>query len=146
MTLNRGACPGRVDDGAGRVSSGTTLRGRGVPSGFGRAFCGVGASGFISPVRYRNTLSVTSYLQGKNRRVEETVKESEKDLEFLMLNLRLEEGFSLEEYKRRFRRDFLSVHGEAVKRLAGRLVVKNGRVCIHPDFLYVMDGILLELI
>ena len=108
--------------------------------------CGVGASGFISPVRYRNTPSVTSYLQGKNRRVEETVKESEKELEFLMLNLRLEEGFSLEEYERRFRRDFLSAHGEAVKRLAGRLVVKNGRVCIHPDFLYVMDGILLELI
>ena len=39
-----------------------------------------------------------------------------------------------EEYERRFRRDFLSAHGEAVKRLAGRLVVKNGRVCIHPTF------------
>ncbi len=108
--------------------------------------CGMGASGFVSSIRYQNTRSITDYLKGRNVRSTEKVSLEERKTEYLMLNLRLADGFSLREYQGLFHEDFIVSHKKAIDKLQGSLCLEDGRVFIRKDLLYVMDTILLELI
>lgn len=108
--------------------------------------CGMGASGFVDNIRYRNTLSITDYLQGKNTREEEKVSMADRKVEYLMLNLRLREGFSLKEYESLFQEDFLQSHEKALRRIEGTYQVEEGRFFLKRDSFFIMDSLLLELI
>ena len=108
--------------------------------------CGMGASGFVQDVRYRNTLSITDYLKGRNEREKEKVTPAERMIEYLMLNLRLSRGFLLSDYQNRFHEDFLETHRKAIEKVKDAVEIKDGRFFLKKESLFVMDGILLELI
>ncbi len=108
--------------------------------------CGMGASGFVSSVRYQNTRSISEYLKGRNVRTKEKVLREDRKTEFLMLNLRLENGFALKDYEDLFHEDFQKAHEKAIQRLDGALCIKDGRAFIRKDLLYIMDSVLLELL
>jgi len=107
---------------------------------------GVSASGYLGDVRYTNTRSVPLYLAEKNHRSEEKISTKEEEFEYLMLNLRLEEGFLLKDFRRRFKKDFLTAYREKVEKVKDEVVVDDGHFALKPEYLYVMDSILLELL
>lgn len=105
---------------------------------------GMGASGFVGNIRYKNTSSLSSYLKGEGLSLSQEESGAE---EFFLTNLRLEKGFSLEEYSRRFHSSFLEDYqGECAKLVGqGLLRVENGRVFPSDRGMELLDLILLEL-
>lgn len=105
---------------------------------------GLGAAGSVGNVRYKNTSSLSSYIKGKG--LSQNQEESGVE-EFFLTNLRLEEGFSLEEYSARFHSSFLEDYqGEFAKlQQQGLLRFEGGRVFPSDRGMELLDLILLEL-
>lgn len=108
--------------------------------------CGVSASGYIQNRRYTNTRSITNYLKGKRIMEEETLSEKEQEFEFLMLNLRLQEGFSIQTFNERFHKDILVSYKKELEDCRDDLIIKDNRVRIKEEKLYIMDLVLLKLL
>ncbi len=96
---------------------------------------GLSAHGYLNGERYANESVMGKYLE-KIKEGERPVSDIEKiDLdeekfEYIMLNLRKTEGFSIEEFKERFDIDFLMEYEMEIKKMVeyGALVVEMGRV------------------
>ncbi len=108
--------------------------------------CGVSASGYVFDKRYTNTKSITHYLEGKTIQIQEKITEPEMEFEYLMLNLRLVEGFSLDDFKERFKKDFLISYKEEINKCKEDLIIENNTLRIRPEKIYIMDSILLNLL
>ena len=63
-----------------------------------------------------------------------------------MLHLRLIEGFSLDEFKKLFNKDFLSSYKKNIAEIKDYVSVKDGRFSIKKKYIYTMDQILLSLL
>lgn len=108
---------------------------------------GLGATGFYNHVRRVRTAVFKAYCSGENLVCGQTKETpSDEEFDFLMLGLRLDEGISLKEYASRFDKDFLKEYKDAIKKLSYRLVIKDGRVRVRKDDIYVLDSILIELL
>ena len=107
---------------------------------------GLGASGYLPSLRYKNTASMNHYLKHQFRYQEETITPEDEEFEFLMLNLRLTQGFLLEDFKRRFQKDFLFSYQQEIEKVKPYVQISNGRFAIKEKYLYTMDQILLELL
>ena len=107
---------------------------------------GLSASGYVENTRYTNTLSMTKYMKGKFDPVTERITPEGEEFEFLMLNLRLVSGFSLDTFSTRFHKDFLSSYQKEINRVKDYVEIKNGYFAIKKEYLYTMDQILLELL
>ena len=108
--------------------------------------CGLGASGYVNNIRYKNTLSMNKYLSGNFRHDEETIFIYDHEFEYLMLNLRLIEGFSLKEFQTLFGKNFLASYKKNIMEINDYVSVKNGRFSIKEKYIYTMDQILLSLL
>ena len=86
------------------------------------------------------------YLQHKFRYQEEPIDIYDEEFEFLMLNLRKADGFTLEDFSSRFKKDFITSYQKEIEDCSPSLVIKDGRVFIKEEDLYVMDQILLKLL
>ncbi len=109
---------------------------------------GCGASGYIYPYRYKNSSSLTSYLKGK-REVEKELVTKEDDIEyFLICNLRLKDGFKIEDFNKKFNIDFLRIYENKIEKFIknNRLNIKNGRIFCSDEGLITLDLILREFI
>ena len=108
---------------------------------------GLGAAGYVGDVRYKNTRSIYKYLDKSFRNEEEKISLQD-DLEYFFLtNLRLEEGFSLDEFEKRFGFAFLSRYQEAVGELEkeGLVELVDGRFKMKGDKLILLDQALVKL-
>ena len=109
---------------------------------------GLGASGYISDVRYTNTKSINAYLEGK------TVAESEKvtvedDKEyFIMLNLRTKYGILFNEFESRFKDEFFDVYKTKLVELEkqGLIQIKEDSVTPTYEGMMVLDQIVLKIL
>lgn len=108
---------------------------------------GVGASGYVYPNRYKNSLNLTKYLKGE-REIEAESTENVLETYYLITNLRLAEGFSLLEYKKLFNKDFYETHKDYVNNLISNnlATIKNGNFACTDDGLIILDMILTNLI
>jgi oxygen-independent coproporphyrinogen-3 oxidase len=109
---------------------------------------GLGASGYIGNKRYTNTRSLTLYEQGKRIANEETVT-PESDLSYYFLtHLRLEEGFSLDDFAAHFGFSFFSRYQKTYDKLTleGLIVSNGGRIKPTDHGIMVLDDILRELL
>ena len=108
---------------------------------------GLGAHSYYRGKRFSNTCDVKEYLSGNCTRYvcEEPTDE---EYEFVMLRLRLREGFSLSEYRSRFGRDFLDGRQDILKRMArlGYVKLSCDRLSLTERGFYVSNSILTELI
>lgn len=109
---------------------------------------GAGASGYEDGVRYRNTFSVPSYINGKRRIEEERVDNNGDKSYFLLTGLRLSMGISLEEYRKRFDSDLLIEKKEAVDRQLslGNIAIEDGRLRVKEDRMILLDRVLVDFI
>lgn len=108
---------------------------------------GMGASGYYKGVRYKNTLNLKDYLDGKRRIEEEKVTPEDDEKYFLLTNLRLDVGFSEETYEKRFGYSFISRHREAYEKLLAQGLLKReeGRIFCSDSGLLLLDRVLVEL-
>lgn len=97
-------------------------------------YIGIGASAhsFIEGVRYENPSDLTSYLGGNhlgNGKANSIIlSKGDALFEYIMLKLRLEDGFSIDEINGLFGIDFLARYDMEIKSLCGILEVSGGRV------------------
>ena len=111
---------------------------------------GVAAYSYINGCRYGNSRDINEYLSLGKVKYDylERVDIESKAYDYVMLRLRLSEGFSLEEYSRNFGLDFLAGRENIINRLsiAGLLTINNGRLSLTEKGFYVSNSILTELI
>ena len=105
---------------------------------------GLGASGYLDGIRYTNTRSLSLYIKGKGLREKQEPSGEE---EFLLSCLRLEEGFALTTFERRFGKDFLLAYEPSFKKMEkeGLLIVENGRIKPTDRGIECLDYVLLSL-
>ena len=110
--------------------------------------CGLGASGYVSGVRYENTKSLPEYLKGNFISSKEIVGEKELEEYFLLTNLRLENGFLKADYKAQFGFDFEEKYNSKIFNfsLSKYFDFTNDRVRLTDEGLILMDFILLKLL
>lgn len=102
-------------------------------------YIGVGAAAhsFINGVRYDNPADLGAYLSGchlGNGRANVTpITQSDALFEYIMLKLRLEEGFEVKDINNKFEIDFLSDYNKEIASLSGILDATRGRIRMKPD-------------
>ena len=111
---------------------------------------GLSAYSYFDGKRYGNTTDRHAYLlaDGGITIYEEHVTDETLAYEYVMLGLRLAVGFSLNEYKERFKCDFLCGREETIKRFvdSGYLLVDDDRIFLTEQGFYVSNSIINELI
>jgi oxygen-independent coproporphyrinogen-3 oxidase len=108
---------------------------------------GLGATSLVDHIRIRRTRNIEKYLTQKDY-FESVIKEDEEDREFnyLMLNLRLEEGFSLKDFSLQFHKDFLKDYAPEIEKNRDFLNITSERVALRKDKLFILDSILTDLL
>ena len=107
---------------------------------------GLGASSYVGNKRHTNTKSMTEYLKNNSKAEDITITEGDEEFEFLMLNLRLVSGFSLQVFNERFKKDFLTSYKDNIEKVKDYVEVYDGFFRIKKEYIYTMDSILLELL
>ena len=110
------------------------------------AAIGYGASSYVDGVRAVRTRDMAQYLAGNYIFEEQRESLREQEFDYLMCNLRLVKGFSLEDYTARFQRDFRQAYADKIKILGDMLEFGHGRVRVCPRDLYILDSILVDLL
>lgn len=108
---------------------------------------GLGASGYIGKKRYTNTKNLARYLSFDWGRSEETLsKESELE-DYFLTNLRLDDGFSLADFEKRFGFSFMDRYKDVFERESklGLLTLKDGRLFASDRGIEILDSVLLSL-
>jgi oxygen-independent coproporphyrinogen-3 oxidase len=90
---------------------------------------------------------MTKYLQGVRRDQEEIIDMTMKRFEFLMLNLRLNEGFSLTTFKEEFQQRFEVTYEKNLPALIEKklLSMEENRVRLTFEGMLLLDYVLLKL-
>lgn len=109
---------------------------------------GLGASGYVNGVRYTNTNNLNKYLKGDYIDIKERLAESEEIEDFLLTNLRLEEGFKLKSFQNRFGFDFLNKYKNQVEKLIDNklLELNDDTIRASDEGILLLDRVLLELL
>ena len=111
---------------------------------------GLNAYSYFGGRRYANTDEAEVYLMQicENYDHTERSEPSDKPFEYVMLRLRLSEGFSLRDYEARFGRDFMLHKKEIIERFckAGYLTFDGDRLALTERGFYVSNSIITELI
>ena len=107
---------------------------------------GLSAASYIGSRRLVNTRSMNHYLAGDYHRNIDIIDEKGEEFEFLMLNLRLASGFSIQHFNSRFHKDFLVFYKKEIKKVKDYIEIVDGYFRIRKEYLYTMDAILLDLL
>lgn len=113
---------------------------------------GVSAGGFISPLRYQNIKNTDKYIDriNKGERVSygRRLRKEELIFEYVMMALRLDEGFDTKDFYSRFGVRFEEIYGQKAKALVDRgfLSKAEDKICVPQGKSGVLNSILIELL
>ena len=109
---------------------------------------GTSSSGFIDNIRYVNSSSISDYIKGKRNKKTEIITKTSDKTYYILTNLRLEEGFKLSDYKRKFNEDFYLKKKEVIDDFIKHnvLIMDKDRIRVATDYIYVLDSIVVKLI
>ncbi len=112
---------------------------------------GVSASSCIRNTRITNTYDLDEYFKCLITSHIPVVDRDEVDLEgqadeLVMLALRTSEGLALSDYYSLTGEDFLAKFEPAMKKYRGVLEVKDGRVRIRDEYMFVQNGIICDFL
>ncbi|MEE8836001.1 MAG: radical SAM family heme chaperone HemW [Eubacteriales bacterium] len=110
---------------------------------------GLGASSYMKTTRYRNTSDMALYLRDSSLgRKWESLNEKDLMAEFVILGLRMTEGFSRGEFLHRFGRDIDRVYGSVIDRYVklGLLEEKNGRIRLTRQGISVSNTVMEDFL
>lgn len=92
---------------------------------------GLDAASLLNDVRYKNTDSMTDYINGKTICEKEVLTPNDIIEEFMFLGFRMNRGVSISEFKEKFKRDIFEVYGDVFKKYSDYIVVENGRIHLN---------------
>ena len=111
---------------------------------------GLAAHSYYGKKRYSNPVTFSEYFSPdrKTYRQSEEIGIEENAYEFVMMRLRLSEGFSLSDYEKRFGSSFLLGREKIARELVrnGYATLKDGRLALTDTGFYVSNAILSDLI
>lgn len=110
---------------------------------------GVSASSLIKGRRFTNTFSINEYINcvvaNKTPEISSEVLTTEDEMfETVMLGLRMENGFSIDEFNKKFGVDFFEYYKYSLSKNEEYLTVENGRLKVKPEYMYVENGIIVD--
>jgi oxygen-independent coproporphyrinogen-3 oxidase len=108
---------------------------------------GLGASGYLHPRRYTNTKSMKRYLAGQWNDQEETLTPRMEMFEFLMLNLRLKDGFLFTSFSQRFQENFVDSFQESLPTLQEKKLLVLTKTSCYATFegMLLLDYVVIQL-
>lgn len=108
---------------------------------------GLGASGYVNGVRYENTRNLQKYLRHNWVASQETVRGASALEYYFLTNLRLERGFDLASFERKFGFSFFPRYQGVFAGLSGQGLLRkeNGRVFCSDKGIMLLDRVLLAL-
>lgn len=110
---------------------------------------GVSAYSYFDKRRYGNTKDIEKYICGTGSATDSVMLDgADLAYEYVMLHMRLGEGFLLSEYERIFGNSFTAGREEVIKKLADRgyVLISGDRISLTERGFYVSNYILTELI
>ena len=107
---------------------------------------GLNATSFYDHKFVIVTNNLSKYCNRDYNYKEEVLSKHSEMETYIMENLRLEEGMSLEKFQNRFGEDFIKLYEMPLKNLSSNLLLSNGNIAIKKDKIYVMNSILTELL
>ena len=107
---------------------------------------GCGAHGFINGVRYENTRSITKYLDGKYRLVENKMSLKENIENEIMLGLRKIEGIDELLFYKKYGVKIDEVFNLNILQNKGLIQKKNNKFFIPEKYLFVSNSILINML
>ena len=111
---------------------------------------GLAAHSYYQGIRYGNSCDTREYLAGDYAKYDmgDPLDKDSLAYEYVMLHLRLAEGFDLSEYRERFGLDFRQDREEILSMMEnnGLLTMENNRISLTERGFYVSNNILTELL
>lgn len=109
---------------------------------------GLGASGYIDGVRYKNTINLTKYLRGNYVEEKEIVTKKDKFTYEIMLKLRTRYGLDLDKITREYGINLLKTKEKEIDELTKEKYVlfKDGFLIPTYEGMMILDTIILKLI
>lgn len=107
---------------------------------------GLGATSKVDNVRAKRTLSINKYVEGDYFSLKEVEDIADSEFDYLMLNLRLDEGFLREEFSNIYNQDFLVKYSDNINNVKEYLEIDEKRVRVKPEYIYILDSILVDLL
>jgi oxygen-independent coproporphyrinogen-3 oxidase len=109
---------------------------------------GLGASGYINNKRYIIKGGLKNYLQGSPKIEEDTITKEMYIEEYLMLNLRLEDGFLLDDFNKKTGLDFKKAFAVPLEKLhkMGLIYIDDYRFSLTDEGILLLDSVILTLI
>lgn len=108
---------------------------------------GCGASGYIGNIRYENTRSIISYINGKftlNRNLLSRQEEMDNEI---MLGLRLTNGLDTQKFWQKYQITVAEAYPNIKNLLQAGLLIKEGNYLKIPaKYLYIMNSIIIKII
>ena len=107
---------------------------------------GLGASGYRHGVRYENTRSITKYFKGEYVKNEELLSKEDKMYNELMLGFRKMEGINLREFFLKYEINMQEAFDLREVLKEKELLVDGEYIYVNPEYIYVMNEILIKII
>ncbi len=107
---------------------------------------GVGASGYTYGVRYENTKSLTDYFKGKYLLKENVLSKEEIMDNELMLGLRKTQGIYLPDFYKKYGVNIQDVYNLNSALKEHELLYEDDYLFINPEYIYVMNEILIKIL
>lgn len=107
---------------------------------------GLGATSKLAHDRVKRTLSITKYMAGDYYSSTEIESLQDSEFNYLMLNLRLTDGFLRKDFIIRYGEDFLIKYSDTINNVKEYLAIDEERVRVKEEFIYILDSILVDLL
>lgn len=107
---------------------------------------GVGAHGYVHGVRYENTRSLTSYIGGKFLLKEDLLSRQEQMDNEIMLGLRLLRGINVKDFFLKYQVNIQEAYDLKEVLAEKEMIYEDGFLFINPDYIYVMNEILIKIL
>lgn len=107
---------------------------------------GLGATGYIDGIRYTNTRSIKSYLDGKYKYIVNKLDKNEIIENEMILGLRKIEGVKKAEFYKKYGKNIEDIF-DIKDMLDNKYLIDDGNnIFINEKFLYVQNGILMRFV
>lgn len=111
---------------------------------------GLSAASYINAKRFVNTADMDLYISGQYLNPEslEIIDKKSELFEFIMLSLRLREGFSLKTFKSKFGTDFLDIAKDVIDKYKknGLIINNDERISLSDSGFYISNSIISEIL
>lgn len=107
---------------------------------------GVGASGYTYGVRYDNTKSLTEYFKGNYLLREKVLSKEEIIDNELMLGLRKLKGIYLPDFYKKYGKNIQDIYDLKEVLKEKELLYENDYLFVNPEYIYVMNEILIKIL